>query len=232
MFVFACRDCSFFTKCDRRFFTEMELIQTEDMANTETAILKAKTKRNTYVQTWRRSKKFEKRQAVFMQEYVEAKYQAINDEVTKFYNSLNVLHPTKHDLRKTKEFREWKKAISGKPAKKSSSAKKTQHNSGPAATNQNSQRNSGPEATNQDSQDNSGPEATNQDSQHNSGPAATNQDTQDNQESTATTVEVLPPLQVTDQCISQILQDLRNDPDLNTIFNEIEIEMQDDDVFW
>ena len=205
------------------FFTEMELIQVGDIANTETAVQKAKTKRNTYVQTWRRCKRFEKRQAVFVQEYVEAKYRAINDEVMDFYNSLNVLYPTKYDLRKTKEFRKWKKAISGPSAKKSSgsSAKKTQHNSGPAVTNQ-------------DSQDNSGPAATNQDTQDNSGPTATNQDSQDNQESTATTgqvaVEVLPPLQVTDQCITQILQELRDDPDLNTIFNEIEI--QDDDVFW
>ena len=203
----------------------MELIQAEDMANTETAIQKTKTKRNTYVQTWRRCKRYERRQAVFVQEYVEAKYRAINDEVMGFYNSLNVLYPAKYDLRKTKEFRGWKKTISGQLTKKSSgsSAKKTQHNSGPATTNQ------------EDSQDNSEPAATNQeDSQDNSGPAATNQE--DNQESTATTgqvaVEVLPPLQVTDQCINQILQDLRNDPDLNTIFNEIEIEMQDDDVFW
>ena len=217
----------------------MELIQTEDITNTKTAVQKAKTKRNTRVQEWRRCKKYEKRQAVFVQEYVEAKYRAINDESMTFYNSLNVLYPTKHDLRKTKEFKKWKKAISGQPTKKSSrsSAKKTQHNSGPAATNQeDSQDNSGPAATNQeDSQDNSGPAATNQeDSQDNSGPAATNQE--DNQESTATTgqvdVEVLPPLQVTEQYINQIIQDLRNDPDLNTFFNEIEIEMQDDDVFW
>ena len=204
------------------FFTEMELIQTEDMTNTKTAIQKAKMKRNTYVQAWRRCKKYERRQAVFVQEYVEAKYRVINDETMEFYNSLNVLYPTKYDLRKTKEFRKWKKAISGQPTKKrsGSSAKKNQHNSGPAATNQ------------EDSQDNSGLAATNQ---------------EDNQESTATTgqvaVEVLPPLQDTDQNISQILQDtdqnisqilqdLRNDPDLNAILNEIEIETQDDDVFW
>ena len=181
----------------------MELIQPEDRIHTETAVRKAKTKRNTYVQTWRRCKKFEKRQALFVQEYVEEKYRAIYDEVIKFYNALNGLYPTKHDLRKTNEFKKWKKAISG-----------------PSATN--SQDNSGPSATN--SQDNSGPSATN------------NQDSQDNPESTATTsqvaVEVLPPLQVNDQNITQILQELRDDPDLNTIFNEIEIPADEDDVFW
>ena len=192
----------------------MELIQPEDRIHTETAVRKAKTKRNTYVQTWRRCKKFEKRQALFIQEYVEEKYRAIYDEVMKFYNALNGLYPTKHDLRKTNEFRKWKKAISG-----------------PSATN--SQDNSGPSATN--SQDN--PESIATNSQDNSGPSATNnQDSQDNPESTATTsqvsVEVLPPLQVTDQCITQILQELREDPDLNTIFNEIEIPADEDDVFW
>ena len=204
----------------------MELIQPEDRINTETAVRKEKTKRNTYVKTWRRCKKFEKRQALFVQEYVEEKYRAIYDEVMEFYNALNGLYPTKYDLRKTNEFRKWKKAISGP------SAKKSQDNSGPSATN--SQDNSGPSATN--SHDN--PESIATNSQDNSGPSATNnQDSQDNPESTATTsqvgVEVLPPLQVTDQCITQILQELRDDPDLNTIFNEIEIPAdEDDDVFW
>ena len=203
----------------------MELIQPEDRIHTETAVRKAKTKRNTYVKTWRRCKKFEKRQALFVQEYVEEKYRAIYDEVMEFYNALNGLYPTKYDLRKTNEFRKWKKAISGP------SAKKSQDNSGPSSTN--SQDNSGPSATN--SQDN--PELIATNSQDNSGPSATNnQDSQDNPESTATTsqvsVEVLPPLQVTDQCITQILQELREDPDLNTIFNEIEIPADEDDVFW
>ena len=195
----------------------MELIQAEDIANTEMATQKSKTKRNTYVQTWRRCKRYERRQALFVQEYVETKYRAIYDEVMEFYESVNVSYPTKYDLRKTGEFKKWKKSISGQPKKKSSSAKKTEHNSGPAASQDNSgqaasQDNSGPAA----SQDNSGPTA----SQDNSGPAAT--------------VEVLPllPAQLTDQNLSDILQELRNDPELNTIFNEVEIEMEENDVFW
>ena len=195
----------------------MELIQAEDIANTEMATQKSKTKRNTYVQTWRRCKRYERRQALFVQEYVETKYRAIYDEVMEFYESVNVSYPTKYDLRKTGEFKKWKKSISGQPKKKSSSAKKTEHNSGPAASQDNSgqaasQDNSGPAA----SQDNSGPTA----SQDNSGPAAT--------------VDVLPllPAQLTDQNLSDILQELRNDPELNTIFNEVEIEMEENDVFW
>ena len=179
MFVFACRDCSFLLSVIGDFLL-MELIQTEDIANTETAAQKSRTKRNTYVQTWRRCKRYERRQAAFVQEYVETKYRAIIDEAMEFYKSLNVSYPKKYDLRKTNEFKKWKKSILGQPKKKSS---------GPVA-----------------SQDNSGPAAT---------------------------VEVLPPLlpaQITDQNLSEILEELRTDPDLNTFLNEIEI--QDDDVFW
>ena len=210
MFVFACRDCSFLLSVIGDFLL-MELIQAEDIANTETVTQKSRTKRNTYVQTWRRCKRYERRQAAFVQEYVETKYRAINDEAMEFYKSLNVSYPKKYDLRKTYEFKKWKKTILGQPKKKSSGPVASQDNSGPVA----SQDNSGPVA----SQDNSGPVA----SQDNSGSVAS----QDN----SVTVEVLPPL-LTDQNINQILEDLRNDPELNTIMNEIEIEMEKDDVFW
>ena len=191
----------------------MELIQAEDIANTETSTRKSRTKRNTYVQTWRRCKRYERRQAGFVQEYVETKYKAINDEAMEFYKSLNVSYPEKYDLRKTNEFKKWKKTILGPSKKKSSGPVASQDNSGPVA----SQDNSGPVA----SQDNSGPVA----SQDNSGPVAS----QDN--SGPVTVEVLPPL-LTDQNLSDILEELRNDPDLSTIMNEVEIEMEKDDVFW
>ena len=95
----------------------MELIQAEDMANTETATRKSRTKRNTYVQTWRRCKRYERRQAAFVQEYVETKYHAIYDEVMKFYKSLNVSYPEKYDLRKTKEFKKMEKNHLGTPKK-------------------------------------------------------------------------------------------------------------------
>ena len=222
----------------------MELIHAEDIANTEMATQKSKTKRNTYIQTWRRCKRYERRQALFVQEYVETKYRAIYDEVMEFYESVNVSYPTKYDLRKTGEFKKWKKSISGQQKKKSSSAKKTEHNSGPAASQDNSgqaasQDNSGPAA----SQDNSGPAASQDNSgqaasQDNSGPAASQDNSgpaasQDNS-GPAVTVEVLPllPPQLTDQNLSDILQELRNDPELNTILNEIEIEMEENDVFW
>ena len=162
----------------------------------------------------------------------------------EFYKSLNVSYPEKYDLRKTNEFKKWKKTILGQPKKKSSGPAASQDNSGPAASQDNSgpaasQDNSGPAA----SQDNSGPAASQDNSgpvasQDNSGPVASQDNSgpvasQDN--SGPVTVEVLLPLLpalLTDQNLSDILQDLRNDPELNTIMNEVEIEMEKDDVFW
>ena len=59
----------------------------------------------------RRRNKLKTRQALFTSEYVQAKYFDIYKEATVFYNALNSLYPAKHDLRKTGEFREWKKAV-------------------------------------------------------------------------------------------------------------------------
>ena len=71
----------------------MELIQAEDIANTEMATQKSKTKRNTYVQTWRRCKRYERRQAAFVQEYVETKYHAIYDEVMEVLQIVKCVIP-------------------------------------------------------------------------------------------------------------------------------------------
>ena len=134
---------------------------------------------------------------MFVQEYIEEKYRGIYDEAINFYNMLNGLHPTKNDLRKTKEFKKWKKS---KPTNPESSTATT--------------------TTATISQDN--PESS----------TATTTTATTSQDPAQVTVEVLPPLQTTDQRITEILQDLRNDPDLDAIFNEIEIPAAEDDVFW
>ena len=177
--------------------TERNLIQPEDRIHTETVVRKAKTKRNTYVKAWRHCKKIERRQSLFVQEYIEEKYRDIYGEVMNFYNVLNGLYPTKNDLRKTKEFKKWKKSMSNNP--ESSTATTT---------------------TATISQGN--PESS----------TATTTTATISQDPAQVTVEVLPPLQITDQRIAEILQELRNDPDLDTIFNEVELAAAEDDVFW
>ena len=48
------------------------------------------------------------RQASFIAEYVQNKYFTIYAEAANFFNVLHTLYPTKYDLRKTREFRDWK----------------------------------------------------------------------------------------------------------------------------
>ena len=58
----------------------------------------------------RQRNKRKSRQALFTAEYVQTKYFDIYKEATTFFNALNSTYPTKYDLRKTGEFREWKTA--------------------------------------------------------------------------------------------------------------------------
>ena len=48
------------------------------------------------------------RQASFISEYVQNKYFTIYTEAANFFNVLHTRYPTKYDLRKTREFRDWK----------------------------------------------------------------------------------------------------------------------------
>ena len=62
----------------------------------------------------RRSNKSKARQALFVAEYIQLKWFDMYDEACGFFNSLNVLYPSKYDLRKTEEFRQWKMEMQGK----------------------------------------------------------------------------------------------------------------------
>ena len=57
------------------------------------------------------------RQAVFIAEYVEVKYPEQYNEAARFFNTLNRMYPVKPELRKTKEFREWKSIMNGEKLK-------------------------------------------------------------------------------------------------------------------
>ena len=56
----------------------------------------------------RQRNKRKSRQALFTAEYVQTKYNDVYKEACTFFNALNSIYPTKYDLRKTGEFREWK----------------------------------------------------------------------------------------------------------------------------
>ena len=65
------------------------------------------------------------RKANFIAEYVEIKYANVYSEALHFFDTLNAAHPVKSDLRKTKEFRDWKTYMKGERPKK---RQKRRHN--------------------------------------------------------------------------------------------------------
>ena len=191
--------------------TERNLIRPEDSTQTETVMRKTKDKRNAYVKAWRLSKKLKHRQSVFVHEYVEEKYQSIHVEAVNFYNMLNGLYPKKNDLRKTKEFRRLKK---NKPTNPESSSTTTTTT---ATISQAAQ-----DPAEQQNNNSTIPQAEIVQQKVETG--------------VQITVEVPPlltdPQTITDQRIAEIIQDLRSDPDMEDILNNIEIPADEDDVFW
>ena len=65
--------------------------------------------RKEYQRHIRETQRSERRQAVFIAEYVQMKYFDIFSEAARYYNELNTLYPTRPDLRKSREYRTWKK---------------------------------------------------------------------------------------------------------------------------
>ena len=59
------------------------------------------------------------RKSSFISEYIEIKYSGIYNEALHFFDAVNTVHPTKSDLRKTKEFRAWKPGMKGEEPRKS-----------------------------------------------------------------------------------------------------------------
>ena len=57
----------------------------------------------------RKAREYEKRKDSFTTEYVRIKYPHIYAESVKYYDKLRVFYPEKHDLRKTEQFKRWKR---------------------------------------------------------------------------------------------------------------------------
>ena len=73
-----------------------------------------KDRRNAYVKNWRKTIRSQKRMSCFVEEYVREKFHSVYSEAVNFYTALDALYPKKNDLRKTAEFRLWKKALSNR----------------------------------------------------------------------------------------------------------------------
>ena len=70
----------------------------------------------------RRERISKARQALLMNEYIQIKHFEIYREAAEYYNELNKKYPTKRDLRKCYEFRDWKSKTNGVQLKKRSAS--------------------------------------------------------------------------------------------------------------
>ena len=68
----------------------------------------ANTQSNAYKNRRREINKTLTRQGMFIAEYIQSKYKDLYREAAMMYNELNTQYPKKPDLRKTQEFRIWK----------------------------------------------------------------------------------------------------------------------------
>ena len=71
----------------------------------------ASSQSNRYKNQKRIERKGLIRQSIFISEYVRCKYPDLYHEAGLMYNEMNAAYPRKPDLRKCKEFREWKNSI-------------------------------------------------------------------------------------------------------------------------
>ena len=71
--------------------------------------------KNTYKKQMRQVNTSKKRQALFISEYVMVKHFEIYEQAAMLYNKINAIHPKKPDLRKSIEFKNWKLVETGMP---------------------------------------------------------------------------------------------------------------------
>ena len=68
-----------------------------------------------YKKEIRQANNSKKRQALFIAEYIQVKYNQMYNEAAELYNKINAIYPDKPDLRKSVEFKNWKLVEAGKP---------------------------------------------------------------------------------------------------------------------
>ena len=156
--------------------------------------------------------------------YIEFKHPNAYKEAEEFYEQLNTLYPDKKDLRRTNEYTWLKTGFPGLKQKKyyprKTTHQKEKHSSKPHEIGDNMVLNIPlmdlPEKTNQDVVDMS------EDTQIEVSieqPADSSTDTQPAE----VTIESFPV--ISDQTIGDMIRDLRQDPDLDQIFNDIDIDI-------
>ena len=222
----------------------MRAITKEKLDQAREEIQKRKDERNAYVKSWRQTERIQKRVSYFIEGYVREKYENIYSEAVNFYAKLDRLYPKKIDLRKTKEFQEWKQTIPDDINRETLTA---------ATTVNHINSNSSIDQSEQQQTDNlvlripllplsSTPQAPPPEDRTVEIPQPTTPQEMSSeipQEIGAECTIEMPPFQfetpaendegITDQRIREIIQELQNDPDLNGIFDDIQPTVQNDE---
>ena len=172
-------------------------------------------KRNVYVRDWREKQRKQKRKIAFVDEYVRVKYRDVYSEAINFYTALDQAYPRKRNLCKTSEFQSWRVEVHKKDKKSTAQQEKTRNMalSIPLIPHSPPTPNTETSTTAEIQQ----PLAT---------PPGIGAEL---------TIDMPPetPLetddQMTDRRIQEIIAELRDDPDLNGIFDDIETNNQSDE---
>ena len=80
-----------------------------------------------YKKEQRRQGRSKVRQALFIHDYIFHKYYAIYEEAAQLYNRINEIYPKKPDLRRTEEFKDWKRDVMGQMKTARRENKKKRH---------------------------------------------------------------------------------------------------------
>ena len=180
---------------------------------------KRKATRNAYVKNWRQKQRVVKRKTIFVHEYVRVKFDKVYAEAMKFYSQLDQTYPDKKDLCRTTEFRKWRENVTKK------STAPTQQSAHEATLVLNIPLLSHPPST---------VETTSTASEL--APSEIQQSASTPPEIGAETIVEMPPPtpletddEINDRRIQAILAELRDDPDLNRIFDNVEPNDQIDE---
>ena len=170
--------------------------------------------RNAYVKNWRQKQRGVKRKTIFVHEYVQAKFHEVYAEAMKFYSQLDQTYPGKKDLCRTTEFRKWRENVTKK------STAPTQQSAHEASLVLNIPLLPHPPST---------VETTSTTSEL--APSEIQQSPSMPPEIGAETIVEMPPPtpletddEINDRRIQEILAELRDDPDLNHIFANDQID--------
>ena len=197
----------------------MSSLTNENLERARRDMRKRRDTRNAYVKNWRQKQRVVKRKTIFVHEYVRAKFNKVYAEAMKFYSQLDQTYPDKKDLCRTTEFRKWRENVTKK------STAPTQQSTHEATLVLNIPLLSHPPST---------VETTSTASEL--APSEIQQSPSTPPEIGAETIVEMPPPtpletydEINDRRIQEILAELRDDPDLNRIFDNVEPDDQIDE---